>query len=180
MQLLLNDDQSLLAETARGLVSEHASPARLRRLREDPIGFEKSLWARIVELGWAAIPFAEDDGGLGLGLADVACVTEALGRGLAPEPYVSNVLLAGGLVAALGSPTQREAELAPMLTGARHLAFAGAERGARFDLTRGSTTAERSGAGYRLRGEKPQVLGGSAADTFVVLARTSGSPGERA
>jgi acyl-CoA dehydrogenase len=59
------------------------------------------------------------------------------------------------------------------------LALALSEAGSRYDLTKVGTKAERSGKGYKLSGEKPQVWGGHAADAFVVAARTSGAPGQR-
>ena len=57
----------------------------------------------MAELGWTAIPFAEADGGLGMGFAEVALVTEAMGRGLAPEPYIPSIVLAGRAIALAGS-----------------------------------------------------------------------------
>ena len=56
------------------------------------------------------------------------------------------------------------------------LALAFQERGSRFDLHRVATRAEKTKAGYRVTGAKAQVMGGYAADAFVVVARTSGEP----
>ena len=44
------------------------------------------------------------------------------------EPYVANVILAGGLVAALGSAAQRAELIAPLIEGKRKLAFAHDDR----------------------------------------------------
>jgi alkylation response protein AidB-like acyl-CoA dehydrogenase len=175
MQLVINEDQALLAETAKEFVSEKLPVSRVRKLREDPLGFDPKAWKQIADLGWTSLPFSEDDGGLGLGNADVAIVTEALGRGLATEPYVSTVMLAGKLLAKAGTADQKSAHLAPLIAGTAHVALAHGERHSRFDPFRVATRAEKAGDGFVLSGEKHQVLGGPSADTFIVVARTSGS-----
>ena len=92
-----------------------------------------------------------------------------------PEPIIPSVVLAGGLVSRLGSEAQIEQFLAPMIEGKTSLALAYAERQSRYDLSDCLTTAEKSGAGYVLRGQKVWVLNGHAADHVLVVARTSGS-----
>ena len=175
MQLVINEDQALLAQTVREFVTEKLPPSRLRKLREDAIGFDPKVWKQFADLGWTSLPFSEADGGLGLGNADVAIVTEALGRGLATEPYIATVMLAGQLLAKAGTAEQKATFLAPLIAGTAHVALAHGERQSRFDPFRVSTSAEKSADGFVLSGEKHQVLGGSTADTFIVVARTSGS-----
>ena len=172
MQLVMTEEQLLLAKTARDLVREHAPVARLRSLRDDPVGFDPALYRRMAELGWTSLPFPEPDGGLGLGLADVICVTEALGRGLAPEPYLS-VLLCGHVLARAGTEAQKAEWLAPLVSGERQLAFALVERGQRFDWQRAALHAAATADGFELSGEKQHVLGAPLADAFIVVARTS-------
>src|SRR5579862_5401931 len=133
MQLVLNDDQTMLARTAREFVTKNAPAARVRAVRDSDAGFDPAIWQQMVALGWTAIPFSDADGGLGLGLADVICVTEALGRGLVTEPYLSNVLLAGGLLAAAGTKEQKAQLLAPLIAGEAHFALAHVESHSRFD-----------------------------------------------
>jgi alkylation response protein AidB-like acyl-CoA dehydrogenase len=178
MQLVLNEDQTMLARTALEFVAKNAPAARIRALRDSEAGFDGAIWQQIVALGWTAIPFSEADGGLGLGLADVVCVTEALGRGLVTEPYLSNVLLAGGLLAAAGTKEQKAELLGPLIAGEEHIALAHVERHSRFDPFRVELHAEPTPGGYRLSGEKAHVLGGNVANTFLVVTRTAGSPGD--
>ena len=70
-------------------------------------GFDEKLWARMAEMGLLGLPFAEDDGGVGAGPVEIGIVCQELGRVAAPEPYLASVVMAGGLVAACGSPEQR-------------------------------------------------------------------------
>ena len=174
MPLVLNEDQKLLAETARGFVQKNAPLSRLRALRDDPLGFDAALWKKMAELGWTSLPFSEADGGLGLGVADVICLTEELGRGLMTEPYLATVLLSGQLLANAGTPEQKAAHLAPLLTGEAHVALAHAERNSRFSLHHVETRAVSGSDGVLISGEKHQVLGATAAETFIVLARGAG------
>ena len=181
MQLVLSEDQELLAKTATDFASEHAPLSRVRALRDggDPVGFSRPLWKQMAELGWVGIPYPERWGGADMGLAELAVVLEALGRSLAPEPFLSTVLLGGQLVLRAGSPAQQEAWLQGVVAGEKFLALAQQEPGSRFDLHRVATRAEPDGAGFRLRGEKIAVLDGSVADALVVVARTSGGEADR-
>ena len=181
MKLLLDDDQKLLAETARNAVDESRPLARLRSLRDDrdPLGHTPECWKQMAELGWTGIPFAEDVGGLGLGLAEVVLVTEALGRGLAPEPYLSAIGLAAQAIELGGVAAQREEWLPKIIDGTARLAFAYQEAGSRFDPHRVEARAERDGDAFRLSGEKLHVLDAWGADGLVVSARHAGSAGDR-
>jgi acyl-CoA dehydrogenase len=176
VQLVLSEDQELIAKTAADLVSEKSPVARVRALRDaaDPTGFSRALWKEMAGLGWVGIPFPESVGGAGLGLADLAVVLEALGRTLAPEPFLSTVLLGGRALAAAGSAAQREAWLPKVVAGDAILTLAHQEPRSRYDLRRVATRAERAGSGWRLRGEKIQVLDGHVADALVVPARSAG------
>jgi acyl-CoA dehydrogenase len=104
-------------------------------------------------------------------------VLEALGRTLAPEPFVSTVLLGGQAILLGGSAAQQQAWLPGVCAGEKILAFAQQEAKSRYDLHRVATQARADGAGFRIDGEKIQVLDAANADAIVVVARTAG--GER-
>jgi alkylation response protein AidB-like acyl-CoA dehydrogenase len=173
------EDQSILARTATSFAAERLPLARVRKLRDaaDGLGYSRDVWAEMARLGWTGIPFAEADGGLGLGLAEVVLVTEALGRCLAPEPYVASVMLAGQTLAVAGNEGQRSGTLGPLVAGEKVVALAMQERGARHDIHRVTTRAEKGRLGhYRITGTKAQVWAGYKADALVVSARTAGAP----
>ena len=97
MSLVLTEDQELIEKTARDFVDEESPISRMRQLRDsdDPVGFSRDLWKQMAELGWLGIPFPESVGGADMGFAELAIVLEQLGRRLAPEPFLSSVLLGG-------------------------------------------------------------------------------------
>ena len=175
MQLVLSEDQELLAKTAADWVREHSPVARVRQLRDtnDATGFSRPLWKQMAELGWVGILFPEQYGGAGMGHADLAVVLEALGRTLAPEPFLSTVLLGGQAIALGGSEAQRKAWLPGLCEGDKVLALAQQEAKSRYDLHRVATTATPDGAGFRLDGEKIQVLDAQVADALIVVARSA-------
>jgi len=177
MQLVLTEDQELLAKTARDFVAEKSPVSRMRELRDtqDETGFSRALWKEMAQLGWVGIPFAEEHGGADMGLAELAVVLEALGRTLAPEPFLSTVLL-GGQTLALGGSDAQQAEWIPKLVeGDAVVALAADEARSRWDLAHVETRADADGDGWRLTGEKAQVLDGHVADLLLVSARTSGA-----
>jgi acyl-CoA dehydrogenase len=181
MQLVLTEDQELLAKTAADFVAERSPVTRVRQLRDsgDQDGFSRALWKEMAELGWVGIPFSEDVGGADMGIAELAVVLEALGRNLAPEPFLSTVLLGGSALQLAGSDAQKSAWLPKLCEGEALLALAQQEKGTRFDLHRVSTRARRDADAWKLSGEKVAVLDGAAADAFVVVARTAGEDDAR-
>ncbi len=177
MQLVRTEDQELLAKTAADFVQEQSPLSRVRALRDarDPVGYSPELWRRMAELGWVGIPFPEELGGAGMGLSELAVVMEELGRALAPEPFLSSVLLGGGAVMLAGSEEQKKAWIPGVAAGRTVLTLAWQEPGSRYDLHRVATRAEREGGRFRLTGEKIQVLDGTSADALVVTARVAGA-----
>ena len=180
MGLVLNEEQTMLDQTAKDFIKNNSPVTRMRALRDDKdsIGYSKDMWGQMVELGWTMINFSEEDGGLGLGMAEVVVVTEALGRGLAPEPFLSTVMLAGQALAIGGSEELRAEWLGSIIEGTKILTVAYQEKGKRYDLTNIDTKAEKASDGFRLNGEKTQVLDGFGADAIIVSARTSDEDGD--
>ena len=153
----------------------------MRALRDsqDPVGFSRELWKEMADLGWLGIPFAEAHGGADLGLTELALVIESLGRNLAPEPFLSTILMAGGALELAGSDEQRAAWLPKIIEGQVIATLATQEPGSRYALTQVTTRAEKAGDGWRLSGTKAQVLDGHVADLLIVPARTEGADGDR-
>jgi alkylation response protein AidB-like acyl-CoA dehydrogenase len=97
-----------------------------------------------------------------------------LGRTLAPEPFLSTVLLGGQLLTQAGSEEQKQAWLPGIASGDKILTVAYQEARSRYDLNRVATKAEQQSGSWVLSGEKIQVLDGHTADALIVSARTTG------
>ncbi|MBW2280916.1 MAG: acyl-CoA dehydrogenase family protein, partial [Deltaproteobacteria bacterium] len=159
MGLILSEDQLLIRQTARSFLADKSPVSRMRELRdsEDETGFSRELWKEMAEMGWPGIIFPEEYGGAGMGYGELGVVLEECGRVLAPEPFLSTVLL-GGSAVLLGATDPLKKDLLPgVCSGDRILAMAFQEQG-RFDPHRVSTKATRDGDGYRIDGHKQFVL----------------------
>jgi len=176
MDLELNDVQRELRSTvARLLKSKYGAETRDELLKSDQ-GFSREMWNQYAELGLLGLPFAEEYDGAGMGFAEVAVVMEEFGRALVLEPYLSTVVLGGGLIAAAGSDAQKRDVLPGVVAGETLLAFAGYEPAGRYDLEHPATSAS-EGAETTINGEKTAVLGAPDADYFVVSAATDSGVG---
>jgi len=182
MNLALTEEQQMIAETAVEFLTEKSPVARFRELRDsgDVTGYSKALWKEMADLGWTGIPFSEKNGGADMGMAELITVMEAAGAVLAPEPFLSSVLLAGQMLHRAGSEEQKKQYLEAIIDGSACLAVATQEDGSRYDLAKVTTRAAREGDGYRIDGTKIQVIDGAAADAVIVSARTSGDEGDEA
>ena len=174
MNFSLTEDQRMLVDSAAGFTRKQSPVARMRKLREDPIGWSPEVWRQIGELGWLGLPFPEDVGGIGGSFVDLALVLEQLGTTLVPEPIVPSIV-AGIAILKAGDAAQQRAFLEPMINGKSSLALAWAEADSRYDAARISTTAARSPGGFRITGKKGFVLDGHAAAKLVVSARNGSS-----
>ena len=170
MDFTYDEEQQALREAVRGLVGKAYSDFENRRqtVAEEP-GFSEKLWTQLAEMGILGLPFDETYGGMGAGAVEVGIVAQELGRVLAPEPFLTSVVLAGGLVAAAGSEEQRSELLGALSAGESVLAFAHAEPGSRWQSTASAVTAT-SGDGWTLSGVKEPVPHGARADVLVVSA----------
>ena len=134
MDFLYDDEQDALREAVRGLVGKAYGDYENRRqaAKDDP-GFDEKQWTRMAEMGLLGLPFSEEDGGVGAGPVEIGIVCQELGRVIAPEPYLTSVVLAGGLVSACGTAEQRQEVLGALSAGESVLAFAHDEPGPRLD-----------------------------------------------
>ena len=177
MDLNLSDEQRLLRESVDRFIAETYNADHRRKAAGDPLGFSPAIWKQFAELGWLALPIAEEFGGLGAGAIETGIVMEAFGRGLVSEPYLSTVVIGAGLVASCGSEAQKQAVLPKVADGSLCLAFAHSERAARYDLAHVDTTANRTADGWQLDGSKIAVLDGHAAGQIIVSARIANANG---
>ncbi|WP_334128204.1 acyl-CoA dehydrogenase family protein [Sneathiella sp.] len=175
MDFELSDEQNLLKDSVERFVKDNYSAEARAKLVETDSGFSRDHWKKMAELGWLGLPFSESVGGFGGTAIETMIMMESMGRGLVLEPFLTTVVMGGGLVAEAGSEAQIEAIIPEVIEGNMLLAFAYAEPQSRFDLHDVETTATKSGDGYILNGHKSVVYHGTTADKIIVSARTSGN-----
>lgn len=180
MGLILTDNQLILRDMARSFFDEKSPVGRMRTLRDtdDATGFSADLWREMGELGWVGIPFPEEFGGSGMGYGELGVLLSESGRVLAPEPFVSTILLGANAVFLGGQEALQKQLLPGVCRGERILCLAFQEQG-RFAPYAIEMKAKTEAGSFVLNGTKQFVLDGHVADQIVVVARTSGSRGER-
>ena len=175
MPLYLNDEQTMLRDTARDYVAETAPVSQLRALRDanDPAGFSRAAWKSFAEMGFTGILIPEADGGLGLGHVEAGVVLEEIGRNFSLSPFLTTSVAA---VEALKGTAHADRWFPGIVSGDTVAALAIDEGPKhRTDI---AMVAQRSGNGFRLTGAKQFVTHGHVADLLIVAARTAGAPGE--
>ncbi len=174
MDFSLTEVQAMLADSVDKFIANEYDFDTRQGYASSPSGFSADAWATMAELGWTAVPFSEEDGGFGGGPVDMMVLMQHLARGLVVEPYLANVILAGGVLRRLASAGQKERWLQPMMAGELHTTLAFNEPQARFDLASIETTALPDGDDWIINGRKGVVLNGDTAGLIIVPARTSG------
>ena len=180
MALVLTEEQSMLRDSARGLISDKAPVSHLRRLRdsEDATGFSRELWRTFAEMGFSGLLVPEEFGGSALGCVEAGVVMEEIGRTLMPSPFLSTAVLAASALTRGGSAAQKSEHLADIADGSLLAALA-VDEGAKHRPLKTAMQARRSGNGFELNGAKAFVVDGHTADLLIVAARSAGAPGER-
>ena len=176
MPLFHNEDQVMLAESASGFMADEGNIAKqLRhwRDRDCPDGFGHALWKQMAEMGFTGMLVDEDDGGLGMGHVEAGIVLEEIGRNLTPSPFLTSSVLAATALKH-GSADMKGRYLPGLIEGEGVFAVA-IDETAKHRPSRITTTAEKSGNGFKLSGSKSFVIQGASSDMIVVAARTSGA-----
>ena len=172
MDFSISEEQSILADSiARFIDTDYDFETRQKIAGNADRSAE--MWRTFAELGWTAVPFAEADGGLDGGPIELMLMMEQFGRGLVVEPFLANIVLAGGALKRAGTGEQKAQWLAPIIAGEKQAALAFAEPQARFDHARIATTASADGDDFILDGRKTMVLNGGEADLLIVPARSA-------
>lgn len=166
MNLNYSEEHSILRDGARRLLAKVPANAFAAAGGD----FHRTFWGQIADLGWLGLPFAEANGGVGYGALEIAIVAEELGGAGAVTPFIEIVVIAGGLIEALGTHAQRAVWLEPLINGTAIPVLAHLEDGARGQLDHVRTVAVRNREGYALTGEKVLVRAGQWADVFLVTA----------
>ncbi|MGI9294434.1 MAG: acyl-CoA dehydrogenase family protein, partial [Pseudomonadales bacterium] len=175
MDFNFTEEQNMLRDSIARFVADDYDIEARRQNAGSEEGFSRDVWSKFAELGWLSVPFAEEFGGFGGGAVDSMVVMEELGKGLVVEPYLSTVLLFGGLLGNSGNRALQDALIEKIIAGEILGAFAYHERQSRFELHDVQTSAAKTADGFMLSGEKSVVFNGAVADQIIVSARTSGA-----
>ena len=154
--LAITEEHQDLAAAAVGRLQRSGSRAAARATLDGPGGYSREMWSAGAELGWNGLAIAEEFGGSGFGLAELAIIVEITGRELTPGPFLPSVAAAVAIDQC--APDSVRAQLLPGLAEGSTIAAVGlnVQVNMESDLT---ATAE-----------WPAVLGAPDADVLVLSA----------
>ena len=89
VDLGLSADQEAIGELFDNFFTSE-SPTTVARASE-PLGFDATLWSKVIELGAPGMGSSPDIGGGGASLGDLVVVAESFGRAIAPVPLVEHL-----------------------------------------------------------------------------------------
>ena len=179
----LTDEERLLQQTVRDFAAKEVAPGAAKRDEEER--YDRSLFARMGELGLTAVPFAEEVGGAGFTYRAWTLVMEEIGYAdMALAVSLSVHILSQYPVITWGTDEQKSRWLPDMLTGKEMGAFALTEPQAGSDASALKLRAVRSGTAtaptsYSLTGTKIWISNSAQASRFLVFAVTDPSMGAR-
>jgi alkylation response protein AidB-like acyl-CoA dehydrogenase len=171
MQPSLEPDQQLFLSTTSKFLDELVPPAEVRRLRDDPAGYEPGYWRRGAELGWISLLVPEEGGGGSIsssGLVDLTLVAHEFGTHAAPGPLLPTNIVAG----ALGRHEPTHALLQPLMAGEVVATWAYTEPIPNDRLGAVTLEARVDASDIVLTGVKRPVESAQQASHVLVVART--------
>jgi alkylation response protein AidB-like acyl-CoA dehydrogenase len=179
MDFSLSEIQAMLDDSVEKFIANDYDFETRQKCAASERGYSPEVWQTFAELGWTSVPFSEEDGGFGGGPADLMVLMLRFGKGLVVEPYLANVVLAGGVLRRVASAEQKQKWLHPIIAGELQAALAYAEPQSRYDIADTRTKAAADGDRWVLSGRKGVVFNGSNAELLIVPARTAGAQNDR-
>ena len=166
MRFALSEDQTLLQDSLNRALGDLSPLERVRRFSDQDEPAAPDIWAGLADLGLPGLMVPEENGGLGLGLVEAMLAAEALGRVVAPTPFLGSAVLAP-LALRFGGSADQQRHWLPRLaagTAIAGVAISEAVAGAR-------DGAGVSAANGRLTGTALFALDTEGADLLIVADR---------
>ena len=179
MDFNYTEEQTMLRDSVSRYLSDTYGFEQRMHVVNGEAGWSPAVWKAFAEeLGILGAPFSEAHGGLGGGAIENMIVMEEIGRALVIEPYLSTVVIAGGLLKRAGGALA-DAVIPQIIAGECVIAFAYAEPQGRYNLADLRTTAKADGDGFVLNGHKSVVRDAPFATHFLITCRTAGGQRDR-
>lgn len=167
MEFALSEDQRMLRASVHGFLETTAPLDAVRKAAAGDASVPIAISGGLLELGVGQAVIPEANGGLGLGLLDVALIQEALGAAVAPARFMGGVMAAIGLGAVSDEALKAE-WLGKLASGEVAFGVAIAERAGSRE---GAGVAAKDG---KLSGRSLFALDTAAATHLLVCDRDGG------
>lgn len=179
MDLGFTEEQEMLRKAARDFLAEEFPKTSVRKMEDDPIGFQPDIWKKMAELGWLGLIIPEEYGGSGSSFMDLFVLLEETGRACLVAPFFSTAICTF-LLLDIGSDDQKKTFLPKIASGELIFALALTEPSASYDASGIATKALPKENGYVINGTKLFVHDAHVADYLLCATKTdSSSPPEK-
>tara|TARA_R110000772_G_scaffold232195_1_gene343498 strand:- start:88001 stop:89158 length:1158 start_codon:yes stop_codon:yes gene_type:complete len=171
MNFELTEEQRLFQDAVGAFARDHLAEGALERAHAGE--YPRDVARLMAENGLLGITISEEDGGQGGSLMDAVIAIQEVAMHC---PRSADVIQAGSfgairVLAAYGTPDQKERYLKPLLRGETLIAVGMTEPDAGSAVTELRTTATPDGEGLRINGQKCFTSHSPEADVFLVYVR---------
>ncbi|MDR2985810.1 MAG: acyl-CoA dehydrogenase family protein [Nocardiopsaceae bacterium] len=174
MDFELSDEQRLLRDTIRSFVDAQIRP--VAREWEESGRYPEEIVATMKKLGLFGLLVPEEYGGMAADMVSLAVVFEEISRGwMGVAGIIGSHSMSCWMIAAYGTPEQKDAHLPALASGERRTGIALTEPGAGSDLQGIATTARLDGDHYVVNGRKTWITNARHANPLPVLVKTDPS-----
>lgn len=174
MAYVLNEEQTMLKDSAREFLKNHAPVSQLRSLRDskNELGYDEATWTQMTEMGWAALTIPEKYGGMDFGYIGLAQILEESGRTLTSSPLLSSALMGTTAIIEAGSDTQKNNWLPLIADGKIKVTLAIDETSRHMPQSIGTLLQAENG-GFVLHGKKTFVPDAHSSDKLIVVCKNT-------
>ena len=173
MDFNFDEDQRMLVDAANKFFEKEAPKSLIRELLHDEKGYSPEMWKKMSELGWMALIFDEEFGGLGGDFLQLAIIFEEIGKAAVPSPFFSTVVLTGLLLQDCGSTQIKQKYLPKIAEGESLSTLAVLGKTGIYGKNDVGLEAEPVEGGYKINGSAFFVPCAHVADNILCAARTS-------
>jgi alkylation response protein AidB-like acyl-CoA dehydrogenase len=159
---------AMLRDSVEALAARSPGPASLRAKRARHGDSDAALWSAMAEAGWIGLLLPEDLGGAGLGLTELAVLSETLGRSLIAEPVAAGAVFASILLRDAAPSAERDRLATGLADGSLRISPAWRQP-SQFSSARPLRAVEEA-SGIVLDGELHFVDAAASATNFLVVA----------
>jgi len=175
MDFEFSEEECSVSELARKILEDLITNERLKSFEaaaaKGGLAFDAEAYAALADSNLLGVAIPEEHGGIGLGYTALCLLCQEIGRSVAPIPTYASLVLGALPLAEFGSDALK-AEWLPRIAAGEAIVTAALAELDSSDPTQPTTRAERSGASFRLSGEKTQVPAALQAERILVSATT--------
>lgn len=176
MDFSLDEETILLRNSAEQYLRDNCPTSFVKEVAKEEVGFSRTMWREMVNLGWLGLIYDERYGGVGGKFFDLFILFEEIGKVLLPSPFFCSAVLSGLIINEAGDLRQKDEYLPPIIQGEKIFTVALLDEQGRYDFDNPKLEAKKSeDGGYMIMGPRILVPYAHVADEILVVTEVKGS-----